>query len=102
MINNNKPYIICAAIYVDTGEHVDHQPKNIKTGYVVCGRRHCNAIITNMMIHENDFIETKDVTTQGFLTSDDRFVTRQQAGEIAYNAGQIDRKVEKLISEDLY
>ena len=39
---------------------------------------------------------------QGFLTSDDRFVNRKEAGQIAFDAGQITKLTECLFSEDLY
>lgn len=37
-----KEYILCASIHFDDGKVHEHQPKNIKTGFVVCGRRHHN------------------------------------------------------------
>jgi hypothetical protein len=37
-----KEWILCAAILVEDGEEHLHQPRNIKTGFVICGRRHHN------------------------------------------------------------
>lgn len=39
---------------------------------------------------------------EGFLTSRDRFVDREEAARIAYEAGQTDERIEELFSEDLY
>lgn len=97
-----KPYIICAAIWFDDGiEHV-HQPKNIDTGFVITGRRHHNcfqsvAILTN----RSDSFKKMD-NIQGFLTSDDMFVGREIAANIAYLAGQLQKPTETLYSEDIY
>lgn len=38
----------------------------------------------------------------GFLTSRGRHVDREEAGQIAYAAGQTDRLCSRLTSEDLY
>lgn len=40
--NNSSEYIICSAIHFDDGKEYVHQPKNIKSGFVVTGRRHHN------------------------------------------------------------
>lgn len=93
-------YIICSAIhFVNTKEYV-HQPKNIKTGIVMTGRRHHN-VFTNMAALGIDH-KQYDAMVQGFLTSDDRFVDRKEGGRIAYEAKQIDKPTECLFSEDLY
>lgn len=96
--NSDKEYILCAAIHINTEHEVEHQPKNIESGFVVCGRRHLNAIITALMI---DSINLESIT-QGFLTSHNRFVDRHEAGKIAFKAGQIDKEISCLTSEDLY
>lgn len=44
---------------------------------------------------------TKD-STQGFRTSDGRFVNRVEAAKIAFAAGQITWNPEELFSEDLW
>lgn len=99
MINQVKPYIICAAIFVDDGQIHPHQPKNILTGLVVCGRRHHNCFttlaLTNVEYKRNN-------TIQGFLTSHDRFVDRKEGAEIAFEAGQIKEETNILMSEDIY
>jgi len=99
--NNQKEYILCAAIYYDNGKKYEHQPKNIESGIVVCGRRHHNCfIILFNMFAEDDY--SKKNTTQGFLTNTDRFVDRQEAAQIAFGRGQIKIPTKSLFSEDLY
>lgn len=103
-------YIICAANHYDDGiEHV-HQPKNIKTGYVVCGRRHHNCVTTFAQIvgfpYDEKALKIKNTEKQGFLTNTDRFVERHEALNIARLADQVlDEKEVRAIglhSEDLY
>ena len=87
----------CAAIWVnDPNDSCIHQPVNIDTGYVICGLRHHNCVM-NM---KTGWKKYKHV--QGFLTSKDRFVTREEAVDIALAAKQIPERVTRLFSEDLY
>ena len=45
-MNNKQEYILCAAVhYNDLGMYA-RQPKNIETGYVICGCRHDNCILS--------------------------------------------------------
>lgn len=92
--------ILCAAIYINDGLKHIHQPKNISFGYVICGRRHHNCI-TSFSIMTQESIMDKEYE-QGFLTEDDRFVSRKEAAEIAFKSGQIKEELESLTSEDLY
>lgn len=98
------PYIICAAIWFNDGKVYSHQPKNIIEGIVVCGRRHHNCFLTAYELNGKE--KLKHVSDygiiQGFVTSDDRFVDRKFAGEIAFKAGQINELTDCLFSEDLY
>lgn len=101
---NKKEYIICAAIWFKDDQFHEHQPKNIKTGFVVTGRRHHNCFATCFALN-NGVINTNLKSleqVQGFLTNTDKFVDRVEAVEIAFQAGQIEEKVTRLISEDLY
>lgn len=96
----DKPeYIICAAIHYEDGKEYVHQPKNITTGFVVCGRRHHNIIA---VVSQIAGMRTGDSATQGFLTSKDRFVDRNEGGQIAYQNGQCGELTNCLFSEDLY
>lgn len=96
-----EEYILCAAIHFKDGNTYLHQPKNIESGYVVCGRRHHNCFITIRILNCTvGHIEN----TQGFITNEDRFVNRAEAYELAIKSGQIqDTGTSKiLVSEDLY
>lgn len=102
--------ILCAAIWymeVDGGEVVrGMQPSNTNKGIVVCGWRHGNCIKLmkeqtglRTVTYANDGVGEHE---QGFLTSKNRFVSRKEAGEIAFSAGQITKPTDCLFSEDLY
>ena len=92
--------ILCAAIHYEDGKHYPGQPENITTGIVLCGRRHHN-IIANYYILTG---KMEYMSTQGFITSHDRFVNRVDAMEIATAAKQVGQtqKAGELFSEDLY
>lgn len=106
--NSKREYVLCAAIKRKTPINVES--KNYKTSTledddiysIEIGRRH------------NDIMARfgKDVlclTQQGFYTSFGRFVSREEALQIAKEAGQIEEpgfaklcSSNKLFSEDLY
>lgn len=94
-----KEYILCAAIHWDDGKEYIHQPVNIKTGIVVCGRRHHNVFNSIFQMFDRS---PEGKVMQGFITNTDRFVSRMEAGKIAFEAGQIKRETDTLFSEDLY
>ena len=97
------PYIICAAIWFRDGNKYRHQPRNVDSGLVVCGRRHHNCFLTAFELNGGKKIEgLNESAVQGFLTSDDRFVDRKEGGQIAFDAGQTAKLTECLFSEDLY
>lgn len=99
-------YIICAAIWFNDLAKHEHQPKNIESGFVICGRRHHNVFATVAAMKADSlfdkFSEAKRNAVQGFVTSKDRFVDRKEGGEIAFAAGQIPEITNCLFSEDLY
>lgn len=99
-----KVYILCAAIWLQDGKQYDHQPKNIESGYVICGRRHHNCFATRMAVLKSEGKELiKDKCVQGFLTSDDRFVDRKEGKLICKEINQgIHQEKEILYSEHLY
>lgn len=103
---HEKPYIICSAVWFKDGKKYNSQPRNVDTGIVICGRRHHNCLVGAFELNENSKVVLSKLgeknTIQGFLTNEDFFVTRQEAGVIAYNAGQTDTLHDYLISEDLY
>lgn len=98
--------ILCAAIWYDDGIVHDSLPRNIESGIVISSYRHayCFAILHELFPERDYIIQNRysDKTIQGFLTSANNFVDREQAGRIAYNAGQIKDEIDMLFSEDLY
>lgn len=108
MENLKQEYILCAAIHFDDGNTYVHQPRNIETGFVVCGRRHHNCFASFSAMRSVRGTTDSDIdnyprnSEQGFLTSLDRFVGRKEAAVIAFNTGQITEKRNILFSEDLY
>lgn len=108
-----KEYILCAANHYHDGKIHTYQPKNVRRGFVICGRRHHNCIHTFALMvgfpYSEEALKLHDTEEQGFLTNTDRFVTRQEAYKIAFEADQIvgPNKGEPenyigLTSEDLY
>ena len=93
-------YILCAAIYYDDGKERVHQPLHIKTGIVITGHRHCNCFQTLYEMFPNR--EYIDKNIQGFLTNKNRFVNREWAARIAFNARQTSIQYGELTSERLY
>lgn len=94
-------FIICSAIHYDDGKEYVHQPFNIKTGYIVAGRRHHNCVTTHAYLTKlkGNF---HNGTTQGFLLNTGAFVNREAAAIIAFESGQIKTPKERLFSEDIY
>ena len=83
--------------------NMTHGPVNIPSGTVFCGLRHCS-IISQLAAYG---IAHKNRSVQGFLTSKNRFLTREEASELVRNNNQemvVDRNAirEQLYSEDLY
>lgn len=79
------------------------QPTNIPSGTVFCGLRH-PSILSQLAAYG---IAHKNRSVQGFLTSKNRFLTREEASELVRNNNQemvVDRNAirEQLYSEDLY
>ena len=97
-----KEYVLCAAIKRKTPINVES--KNYKTNTledddiysIEIGRRH-NDILARFGKSQ------LEVTKQGFYTSYGRFVSREEALQIAKDAGQIkETDSNQLFSEDLY
>jgi hypothetical protein len=101
-----KEYILCAANHYDDGKEMTHGPKNIESGFVICGRRHANCIsMFAKMVgfpYDENANALRKTERQGFLTNTDRFVEREEAAQIAFEAGQIKQHKIVLFSEDLY
>jgi hypothetical protein len=105
----SKEYILCSAIWykdlpLERPEALQPRgfsPYNVDRGIVFCGWRHTNCLyqmvaITGKMQHE------VGEEIQGFLTSKNRFVDREEGGEIAFSAGQTKELKKFLYSEDLW
>jgi hypothetical protein len=105
-----KEYILCAAIWYNDGLIHQGQPKNIKTGFVIVGRRHHNCYATAKAlagIDENIKLKILNIESkmtkedynkhQGFITSLDRYVDRKEAWLIAKNNNQIKFKTTKKV-----
>lgn len=100
-ISGGKPYIICSAVWFHDGKKYSHQPNNVFEGIVITGRRHHNCFFTRCP--DGDFESVKSIAnTQGFLTSDNIFLDRKEAGKLAFEVGQIEKVTECLFSEDIY
>lgn len=107
----NLEKIVCAANHYDDGKKHAHQPNGIKTGFVICGLRHHNCIYIFELfcasINNRERNLLKQSCLQGFVTTKNRFVGREEAMQIAINAGQVqERNLHAdyigLFSEDLY
>jgi hypothetical protein len=107
---SKSEWIICSAIWYKSVSDYLHEefkgvvylPKNIETGFVVCGRRHHNIIQTVGLLSGQPTHEA----VQGFLTNLDRFVDRKEGLKVALEANQVINKDairgKQLYSEDLY
>ena len=77
-----------------------HSVKNIESGLVVYGLRHCNCFqILAIIYPEREYL--KNYIT-GFLTSANRFVDRVEGAKIAFERKQIFEEKNELYSEDIY
>jgi hypothetical protein len=105
---HGKPeYILCAANHYDDNEKHEHQPKNITSGFVLAGRRHHNCILTYSIIAKAKGWDNKLPCVQGFLTSKDRFLNREDSYDLAITCEQLKGEAIKnvrtiLMSEDLW
>lgn len=105
-----KEYILCAANYYDDGVENTHTCVNVKTGFVICGRRHHDCISTFARMvgfpYNEEANKLRRTEEQGFITNTNRWVDRLEALEIARNANQLitgeGNSNLGLFSEDLY
>lgn len=110
-----KQFILSAAIHYDDGTKHKQQPDNIRTGFIITGRRHSDCYATleaiasmcdETMKKINKIIHNR--THQGFITSENRYISRAEAFKIAKENNQIihhmfdDIEEGTLTSEDLY
>jgi hypothetical protein len=99
--NQMKPeYVLCAAIHYDDGIERPHPPRNLTTGLCASGWRHHNCFtVLNAALPNRDKIGRE---VQGFLTSKGRFIDRKEAGQLAFDSGQIEEVSARLFSEDVW
>jgi hypothetical protein len=104
--------IICAAIWypdlippnprnMKMGSYL---PQNIKEGIVICGHRHFNCL-AQMIVLFGKYQSEAGKEVQGFLTSENRFVNREEAMKIFKKARQRLKEPiygKQLFSENLY
>ena len=109
--DKTKEYILCAAVWYlelpmvkpDVLNNRGFRPYNVDKGIVFSGWRHGNCIyqmvaITGLKSNPNE----SGPEVQGFLTNKNRFVDREEAAQIAFDAGQTETLLVRLFSEDLY
>jgi hypothetical protein len=98
--------ILCSAIhyffYPNCFAPIGHSVSNKADyqGVVLCGYRHPHIISQFKALTGKSTGPSN--STQGFLTSTNRFVGRQEAALIAYKAQQIPEQKKELYSEDIY
>lgn len=98
-------YILCAAIHFTDGKEHGGQPINVTHGVVLCAHRHHNVFAQTGLSVMQRKMEGWEQVEQGFLTNRNRFVNREEAAQIAKEAGQLKPgvvSVQRLFSEDLY
>lgn len=110
-MKNTNEYIACAAVWykeIPIKKEIPVEstnPKNCPTGLVFCGFRHGQCIYTKCAVTGLRDAESGE-NEQGFLTSKNRFVTREEALIIALENNQVldlkEIKGNKLYSEDLW
>lgn len=93
--------ILCAAIWYKELPYNVANPKNCSTGTVFCGYRHDTIINFKYVLTGLRNAESGPYV-QGFLTSKNRFVSREEAAELAFASKQITQQTKYLYSEDLY
>ena len=102
-LNNGKTeYVMCSANYYDDGKDHHFQPYNIDKGFVVCGWRHACCGMSYMAANKD--ADRWDDCVQGFLTTKNRFLNRDEALELVKNNGQLTKPLlgSELTSEDLW
>ena len=102
-IKNKPEWILCAATKRNEPRKVESNPYYTGTNDILnveLGYRH-HDIFRRFNVEDDKEIDT-GMYAQGFFTSKGRWVSRSEAADIAYKAGQIDEPVRMLISEDLY
>lgn len=105
---NKQERVLCAAVWypnLELKHDIIHNrmPVNLSVGAVFCGYRHPHCMYMMSAVTGLRDCETGG-SVQGFLTSKNRFVSREEGAKIAYEAGQLVKYQEGMVmySEDLY
>jgi hypothetical protein len=108
---NETERIVWAAVWMDDGQYYGDKCAVVSCTYdykdarglVFCGLRHSDCLGIMRCVLPDDF-DWKTIKTehQGFLTTKNRFVTREEAAVIAKEQGQLDVDTSYLFSEHLY
>lgn len=102
-LNNGKvEYVMAAANYYNDGKDHMLQPYNIDKGFIIAGWRH-GCVGMSYMAANKEAVNW-DNCIQGFLTTKNRFLTREEAYELVKNTGQLSKPLlgGVLTSEDLW
>lgn len=90
--------ILCAAIWYPDGPTTAHGPRNPwGRGFVWCGHNHAAIIEAAALLHR----WRANQEHQGFVTTENRYVDREDAARIAVAARQVPAGTDTLYSEDL-
>lgn len=100
-------YVLCAAIWYKNLPTHPHAQKNIATGLVVTGCNHAQIInLMRALSGKRTNLAESGEHEQGFLTSKNRYVNREEALNISIREGQViegeTQSPYRLFSEDLY
>ena len=101
-------YILCAAIwykFIPIKKEIPHNvlPINCDRGLVFCGYRHTHCMYTMVSVTGIRSVESEvGDYVQGFLTSKNRFVDREEGARIHIASGHTIDFENRLFSEDLY
>lgn len=102
----DSEYILCSAIWYKDLPTQNLLPTNIEKGIIVCGHRHGHIIATVKALAGLRTVklgaDSVGETEQGFLTSKNRFVSREEAAIMAFSIGQIAVEKRTLYSEDVW
>lgn len=105
-MKHSNEYILCAAIWYKEQPTAKHNVNNITQGLVLCGHRHPHIISAFVALTGKRSVTPEcGEYEQGFITSQNRFVNRKEAFEIACNNHQLGKTYAnqtELYSEDLY
>ena len=102
LANGETEYVMCAANHIDDGVEYSFKPFNINTGRVFSGHRHPQIFELTRELYPYD--KYGRITTQGFLTTKNRFLNRAEALELVEENGQLTKPIigGELTSEDLW